>query len=95
MSAARSSYRWLEKLLLILFERYDSAQIRALLQDSGQRAETIAGLRAELVAAGADVGLLDSASGENLFLAVAALRVKFPRDEALAKVRQNIAMRER
>jgi hypothetical protein len=51
-------------------------------------------LSGELVTAGMPAGMLETDEGANLFVAVLALRVKFPREDALAKVRLNIAMRE-
>jgi two-component sensor histidine kinase len=85
----------METLLDLLFERFDSQQAQELLRSAKSRAEAVARLQPELVAAGAESALLESPIGENLVLAVLSLRVKFPRDEALAKVRQNIAMRGR
>src|SRR4051794_36774942 len=94
MSTRGSSHRWLETLLEALYARYDDKGAQLLLRNSAARAEAIILLTPELVAAGAGEDLLASATGENLVLGVLALRLKFSHDEALAKVRRNIAMRE-
>ena len=87
-------YRWMEALLLALFDRWDDQQARELLRNAASRPFALAELMPALIEDGADPALLASAAGENLVLAVLALRLKFPRDEALVKVRQNIVMRE-
>lgn len=88
-----ATWEWLEALLDLLFERFDDAGARALLRDPALRRAALGQLSDHLAAAGAPADLADSAHGDNLVMAVLALRVKFPRDEARAKVRRNIAMR--
>jgi hypothetical protein len=93
MMSASSPYAWLEVLLELLFERFDSDAARRLLRDERARAAALTELRPELLAAGAADQLLTGKEGDNLSMAVLALRLKFTRDEALEKVRVNIAMR--
>jgi hypothetical protein len=88
-----SPYAWLETLLELLFERYDADAARALLRDELARSAALLELRPELLAAGASEDMLAGTAGDNLSMAVLALRLKFTRDEALDKVRLNIAMR--
>lgn len=88
-----ASWAWLETLLDLLFERFDDAGAKALLLDPELRHGAVEQLADTLVGAGAPADLADSSQGDNLVMAVLALRVKFPRDEARGKVRRNIAMR--
>jgi hypothetical protein len=93
MMADPSRYAWLEALLELLYERYDTDTARALLRDERARGAALKELRPRLLAAGASADVLAGKEGDNLSMAVLALRLKFTRDEALAKVRVNIAMR--
>jgi hypothetical protein len=86
-------YAWLEVLLELFFERFDADAARRLLRDERARGAALSQLRPELLAAGAAAHQLDGKEGDNLSMAVLALRLKFTRDEALEKVRLNIAMR--
>jgi hypothetical protein len=94
MSTSNHTYGWLESLLLLLFDRLDRQEALRALRDSEERACVMRRLSGELVTAGMPAGMLETDEGANLFVAVLALRVKFPREDALAKVRLNIAMRE-
>jgi hypothetical protein len=93
MMSDQSPYAWLETLLDLFFERYDADAARALLRDERARDAALLELRPELLAAGAAADMLGGKEGDNLSMAVLALRLKFNRDEALDKVRLNIAMR--
>jgi len=84
----------MEALLRLLFERYDRSSALELLRDESQRASAMTALSADLELAGMPAGALSTTEGGNLFVAVLALRLKFPEDEALEKVQLNIAMRE-
>jgi hypothetical protein len=95
MTSESSPYAWLETLLELFFERYDADAARALLRDEPAWRTALLQLRPELLQMGAAQDLLDSGEGDNLSMAVLALRLKFNRSEALEKVRLNIAMRER
>jgi hypothetical protein len=86
-------YSWLEVLLELFFERYDADAARVLLRDERARHRALEELRPELRAAGATADMLHGTEGDNLSMAVLALRLKFTRDVALDKVRLNIAMR--
>jgi hypothetical protein len=81
-------------LLDRFYDRYDDAAARRLLVDAGARSAAMAALGPELGQAGMPPGALVSAEGATLFVSVLTLRLKFPPDEARAKVELNIAMRE-
>jgi len=90
----RRSYRWMAEVLDALFEHLDDATAVNMLRDKKAR-----DLSPEVVAIGSDVRRrhpeLEDIEFDNLFVALLALRVKFPHDEATRKVAMNIAMRER
>jgi hypothetical protein len=94
MSGHRSSYRWMTVLLDIFFEEYDRNTALLLLRDETERQTAMRALAPRLEAAGMPDGMLATGEGSSLFVAVLALRLKFSRQEALAKVQLNIAMRE-
>jgi hypothetical protein len=81
-------------LLELLQARYDRPAAMELLRDLDARARALTALSSDLEAAGMPPGLLSTAEGENLFVAVLSLRLKFSEDEARQKVAMNIAMRE-
>ena len=85
----------MERLLELLYDRYDRRRAVEFLRDERARAGALADLAAELVAAGMPPEMGSSEEGQNLFVAVLTLRVKFPIEEARQKVALNIAMRER
>jgi hypothetical protein len=91
--AAAASYGWLETLLTLLFECYDADAAHSLARDKQARQHALRELEPRLRAAGADADLLASNAGDNLCMAVLALRLKFSKEEAFDKVRLNIAMR--
>lgn len=84
----------MERLLELLYERFDRSQAFALLRDEAERSQAMAALSGALEASGMPAGMLASSEGVNLFVAVLSLRLKFPEAEAREKVRLNIAMRE-
>jgi hypothetical protein len=81
-------------LLDLFYDRYDDAAARRLVVDAGARAAAMTALGPELERAGMTPGALASAEGAALFVSVLTLRVKFPLEEARARVALNIAMRE-
>jgi len=81
-------------LLEILFVNYDRDTCLAILRDSACRDSEKLILNERLVQAGMQPKFLNSSTGDNLFLAVLGLRLKFPLEDARAKVALNIAMRE-
>jgi hypothetical protein len=91
---AQPSYRWMATLLDILVERFDKAAAMTLLRDESARDTAMLDLAEELQRAGMPAGMLDTHEGSSLFLAVLALRLKFPLDVAHEKVQRNIDMRE-
>lgn len=82
-------------LLDLLFARFERDEALTILRDVDARARAIATLADDLEASGMPPNLLASSEGENLFVAVLALRLKFPQNEAREKVALNISMRER
>jgi hypothetical protein len=84
----------METLLDLLFARYERPEALMFLQDLEARERAKSDLVDELVPAGMPQGMLTTPEGDNLFVAVLALRLKFPEDEARDKVALNIAMRE-
>jgi len=84
----------METLLDLLFARYERPEALTFLQDIGARERAKGELVDELVSAGMPQAMLTTSEGDNLFVAVLALRLKFPEDEAREKVLLNISMRE-
>jgi hypothetical protein len=84
----------METLLDLLLARYERPEALTFLQDLGARERAKGDLAVELASAGMPPGMLATPEGDNLFVAVLALRLKFPEDEAREKVALNIAMRE-
>jgi hypothetical protein len=94
MNTGRSDYRWMATLLDLLFDRFSRAEALALLRDLDARARATESLTPDLERAGLPPGMLTAQEGQNLFVAVLGLRLKFPIDEARQKVALNISMRE-
>ena len=84
----------MESLLTLLFERYDRLHAMTLLRDERERERAVIELDTELSQLDMPSGMFSTAEGSNLFVAVLALRLKFSEEEAMEKVRLNIAMRE-
>lgn len=89
----RADFDWMRLVLRSLYD--DLSQARAI--DAIRSADVLHELRDELKRAtnvrdGID-GIPDGDFGDNLLLALLALRTKFPFDEAAAKLETNIAMR--
>lgn len=94
MSRFEPSYRWMETLLDLLNADYDRPTAMSMLRDVTVRAQAITVIEGQLEGSGMAPGFLQTDAGENLFVAVLSLRIKFPIEEAREKVRLNIAMRE-
>ncbi len=94
MSQARRSYRWMEDLLDLLYERYERAEALNLLRDEGERDRAIGLLSDELQVRGMPAGMLQSQEGRGLLMAVLSLRVRLSADEARERVLWNIRVRE-
>ncbi len=89
-----TNYRWMATLLELLFSRYERPAALVLLGDLNAREHAIEALVSDLEAAGMPLALLATSEGQNLFVAVLSLRLKFSEQEAHEKVALNIAMRE-
>ncbi|HYI16559.1 MAG TPA: hypothetical protein VEX37_14275 [Thermomicrobiales bacterium] len=85
----------METLLALLFARYERPEALTILRDAEAREREKASLAPQLETAGMPTGMLATSEGENLFVAVLSLRLKFTEDEAREKVALNISMRER
>lgn len=94
MSGGAASYRWMATLLDLLFERYEQPDALAMLRDTRAREPALQSLAPDLESHGMPPEMLATPEGQNLFVAVLSLRLKFPKDEARQKVALNIAMRE-
>ncbi len=79
---------WMRPALAALIDHVDVATARRALTDPA----TLAVLRAEVETDHA-VAVPAGERGDNLLTALLALRVKFPPDEARAKLETNLAMR--
>lgn len=88
------SYRWMLDLLDELAQGWTRDEALTLLRDGQAQAAARDALAPRLEERGMPAGMLASDEGGNLFVAVLALRLKFPLDEARRKVELNIAMRE-
>lgn len=89
-----SEFHWMRIVLTELFESHQLDAAVRCLQDATARGELRAALNAHLEARA--MGAIPPGDrGDNLVQALLVLRVKFPPDEAAAKLELNIAMRER
>ncbi len=92
---APADFTWMRTVLQALFD--DVPAERAI--EAIKSGEALDQLRAELgerlASAGTPVDIPEGEYGNNLMMALLALRVKFSRDEAFAKLNLNISMRER
>lgn len=95
MSEPSRDFSWMRVVLVMLFRDLTTEQAVEALRDATARDR----LRAELNENELDRGRLgripDGDYGDNLLQAILALRVKFPIEDATAKLETNIAMRER
>ena len=79
---------WMRPALAVLIDRVVDAEARRSLTDP----TAFAAVRAQVEADG-DISVPAGDRGDNLLTALLALRVKFPPDEARAKLESNLAMR--
>ena len=91
---AGRSYRWMETLLDTLLRDYERDACVKMVSDPAARHAVSLAVRECLEGSGMEAGFLQTTPGDNLFVAVLGLRLKFSPDEARAKVALNIAMRE-
>jgi hypothetical protein len=93
-STGSPNYHWMATLLDLLFERFDRDAAMTLLRDPQAREQAKCQLAPVLEPTGMPSGMLATPEGQNLFVAVLSLRLKFSEEEARQKVALNIAMRE-
>lgn len=82
-------------VLAALFRDVSDGDVFACLRDSSVRQRLRADLNEHELANGRLGRIPDGDYGDNLLQAILALRIKFPIEEATAKLETNIAMRER
>jgi len=76
----------------LLWDEYDREAARSLLVDETGRVAVLARVRALTAEAGGRSPATGSV-GDNLLMAILALRVKFTRGESVEKLIKNVAMR--
>ena len=92
MGADSQPEAWMRPALAWLFDHGDESLMRQAIQD----AATLATLRAQLdqvLRVTAGLPMPGGNRGDNLLLALIALRLKFPRPEAEAKLEKNLSLR--
>jgi hypothetical protein len=82
-------------VLVALFRDHEPAEALEFLRDADARERLRADLNADALDGGRLGRVPEGEYGDNLLQAILALRVKFPVEEATAKLETNIAMRER
>ena len=95
MSGASRDFGWMRLVLAALYRDCADGEVFLFLRDASAREALRGRLNAVYLASGR-LGQIPSGDyGDNLLQAILALRIKFPQDEATAKLETNIAMRER
>ncbi len=94
-TTAAAGHDWMRVALAVLFDDHSLDDARRFLHDPGARSALRAEVDRRLAGAGRAQRVPPGDRGDNLLQAILALRVKFPRDEATAKLELNIALRER
>lgn len=94
MSGQWQSYDWMREALDLLFVSYDAASAANLLRDDAAREGLRKAVNRRLHSSGQDTVVPLGERGDHLLQALVALRIKFPREEAMAKLELNIAMRQ-
>jgi hypothetical protein len=95
MPAASRDFSWMRLVLAALFREVSDGDVFMYLRDAQSREVLRTNLNAIELAGGRLGHIPEGDYGDNLLQAILALRVKFPEDEATAKLETNIAMRER
>ncbi len=87
-----SSQTWMRPALTYLFEQGDTAELQRAVHDR----ETLAAVRVattKALPAADQLSVPAGDKGDNLLLALIALRLKFPRSEAERKLERNLQLR--
>lgn len=87
-----SDRAWMRLALAHLFDQFTSQQAIALVGDPDALAAVLSAVNSQAAAAGVLPPPLDQ-RGQNLLSALVALRVKFPRPDAEARLDLNLRMR--
>jgi hypothetical protein len=95
MTKGSGGYGWMRIVLALLFDEYSHDDAVRLLRDDEARSVFRREVDRRLAGNGLAEFVPAGDRGDNLLQAIIALRVKFPRQEAAAKLDLNIAMRER
>jgi hypothetical protein len=86
-------YSWMRVVLAVLYDEYTPQAATDCIRDPAKLEELRFHLNDKLDAL--ENGPIPPGDrGDNLLQAILALRIKFPREEAVAKLEQNIAMRQ-
>jgi len=88
-------FSWMRVVLRSLFDESTPVTARAAITSPDSLAELRRDLEMRVLAAGKLGRIPTGEFGDNLLMALIALRLKFPLEEAFEKLEINIAMRER
>lgn len=89
---AASAHGWMAIALDLLWDEFDRDGARAMLTNDGARATCLQRVTALAREAGGGSPLAGSV-GDNLFMGIIALRLKFDRETSIAKLARNVQMR--
>lgn len=88
-----TDYSWMRPVLLALFDTVEQETIRSALTADSARAQLREHLNRETLASGKLGSIPEGQYGDNLLHGLLALRTKFDRETAMAKLDVNIRMR--
>lgn len=92
MPIARESENWMRPALAWLFDQADQNLVRKAITDPASLSTLRVQLERSITVGRSPVPAGDR--GNNLILALIALRLKFPRSQAEAKLETNLALRQ-
>jgi len=95
MPGASRDFGWMRLVLAALYRDSADGDVFMFLRDADSRDALRVRLNAVDLASGRLGKIPPGDYGDNLLQAILALRVKFPQEQATAKLEANIAMRER
>jgi hypothetical protein len=89
-----TDHSWMRPVLLALFDQIDEQTCQGALRSDSARQALLRSLNREILLDGKLGQIPDDQYGENLLHGMLALRTKFDRDTALAKLEVNLTMRQ-
>jgi hypothetical protein len=95
MADSTSDFQWMRTALGYLYANMSDERAREILYDEAERKSAFASIRTSLLSDSPLQAILDGELGDNLFLALLAIRIKFAPGEGRQKVELNIAMGQR